>query len=201
MIRKIVLTTLVCLTTVATERSSGQAQQQPQDQQRQQTTPAQPPARQYEFRERYEILNERNIFLRNRSRPQRNATTNPSTGSSTQSSRRPEQLYTLTGIILEEGRRLAFIENMTTGTTERLAVGAAVAGGKIVDVDFHHLEFETGAGQRVNVEVGRTLSGGSRDAAAAVVATQPSSAQIDPSNPNLSREERLRLRRQQELGK
>jgi hypothetical protein len=188
--KKLALAALVLLVAVAAERSAGQAQPQP--------APAQP--RPADFRDRYEILTERNIFLRNRARPQtRNPSTNPSTGSA--QVRKPEQSYVLTGIILEEGRRIAFIENTTTGTTQRLAVGDAVARGKITDVDFHSLEFESAAGERTKVAIGKTLAGSTQGSGAAVATTQPaeSSAPIDPNNPNLSPADRLKLRRQQEM--
>jgi hypothetical protein len=199
--KKSAIVILGSLLFVAPERTAGQAQQQPSPSQ-QPPPPASPQQqRPPDYRERYGVLVERNIFLRNRSRPPvRTPTTNSSGGSSTQSTRRPEQSYLLTGIVMEEGRRIAFIENTITGSTERLAVGAAIAGGKIVDVDFHHLEFESASGQRSKVEIGKTLAGGERSGSAGA-GTQPaeSSAPIDPNNPNLTVEERLKLRRQQQL--
>ena len=195
--KKMILVGVAMLVVVWAGRSFGQGQPQ---QQPQPESPAQqrPP----DYRDRYGVLVEKNIFLRNRSRPPvRSSTTNPSTSSS-RPERRPEQLYTLTGIILEEGRQVAFIENMSTGVTQRLVVGAPIAGGKIVEVDFHYLEFESSSGQRTKVEVGKTLAGGDRSSAM-VAGTQPatseSSVPIDPNKPNLTLEERLRLRRQQEL--
>jgi hypothetical protein len=212
--KKAAIVVLGSLLLVAPERSAGQGQQQqqsPSPQQRQQQSASQqapaPSSQQRppEYRERYSVLVERNIFLRNRSRPPvRTPSTNPSGGSGSQGTRRPEQSFLLTGIVLEEGRRIAFIENTSAGTTERLAVGAAVAGGKIVEVDFHHLEFESASGQRSKVEIGKTLAGGERSGGGGgggeVAGTQPSdtSAPVDPSKANLTPEERLRLKRQQE---
>ena len=192
--KKLALAAILLLVAVAAERSAGQAQQQ------QQQPPPQP--RESDFRERYQILTDRNIFLRNRTRPQSRTPTTQSSSSS-QTARRPEQSYTLTGIILEEGRRIAFIENATTGTTERLAVGAPIARGKISDVGFNYLEYESSTGERTKVEIGKTLAGSTQGTA--VASTQPaaeeSSAPIDPNNPNLSAADRLKLRRQQELKK
>ena len=198
--KKSAVVILGLLTFVAPQRTAGQAQQQSQSQQPQSSSQQRPP----DYRERYGVLVERNIFLRTRSRPPvRTPTTNQSGSSSTQSARRPEQSYLLTGIAIEEGRRIAFIENTSTSSTERLAVGASIAGGKIVAVDFHHLEFESASGQRSKVEIGKTLAGGERSSSGSteVAGTQPSdsSAPIDPNKPNLTPEEKLKLRRQQEL--
>ena len=194
--KKLALASILLLVALLAERSAGQAQQQ------QQQAPPQP--RESDFRERYQILTDRNIFLRNRTRPQSRTPTTNQSGSSSRSARRPEQSYTLTGIILEEGRRIAFIENATTGTTERLAVGAPIARGKITDVGFNYLEFESATGERTKVEIGTTLAGSTQGSA--VASTQPaaaeeSSAPIDLNNPNLSAADRLKLRRQQELKK
>lgn len=184
---------------VAPQHTVGQAQQQSQSQQSSSSPQQRPP----DYRERYGVLVERNIFLRNRSRPPARTPTTNSSESGTRPSRRPEQSYLLTGIVMEEGRRIAFIENTSTSSTERLAVGASIAGGKIIDVDFHHLEFESASGQRSKVEIGKTLAGGERSSSGSteVAGTQPSdsSAPIDPNKPNMTPEERLRLRRQQEI--
>lgn len=185
------------LTFVAPQHTVGQAQQQSQSQQSSSSPQQRPP----DYRERYGVLVERNIFLRNRSRPPARTPTTNSSESGTRPSRRPEQSYLLTGIVMEEGRRIAFIENTSTSSTERLAVGASIAGGKIIDVDFHHLEFESASGQRSKVEIGKTLAGGERSSSGGteVADTQPSDAPIDPNKPNLTVEERLKLRRQQQL--
>lgn len=197
--KKSAVVILGLLTFVAPQHTVGQAQQQSQSQQSSSSPQQRPP----DYRERYGVLVERNIFLRNRSRPPARTPTTNSSESGTRPSRRPEQSYLLTGIVMEEGRRIAFIENTSTSSTERLAVGASIAGGKIIDVDFHHLEFESASGQRSKVEIGKTLAGGERSSSGGteVADTQPSdsSAPIDPNKPNMTPEERLRLRRQQEI--
>ena len=184
-----------------------------------QTRPSEPPAparRSQDFSERYAVLADKNIFVRNRPPTRR--------GSSGQSApARPEAMHVLTGITLQEGRHVAFIENTGTRSTQRLLPGESVAGGKVIGVTFDELEFEIN-GQRVKVRVGRNLLGdvatappppaapavaatGSNGAATAPAGAPPS-ANADagppppplPGDPSMSPEERLRLRRQQQMG-
>jgi hypothetical protein len=161
-----------------------------------------PPADDYA---RYAILADKNIFVRNR--PPTRTITNRGPASP----RRTEEAFLLTGFALQEGgRRVAFIENTATGTTQRLLPGDAIAGGKVVAVDFDSILFESGSRQ-VRVEIGRNLlgdrftpasAGGGATNGAGGSTTAPAAAPGAPlpGDANLSAEEKMRLRRQQQMG-
>lgn len=159
-----------------------------------------------DFSERYGILTDKNIFVRNRP-PTRKA------GARIVSPGRPEAMHILTGIALQEGRHVAFIEDTAARKTQRLLQGDSVAGGKLVEVTFDAVEFENN-GKRLRVPIGRNLLGD-----VAVVTTAPTSNSTTapssndsskantappppplPDAPNLSPEERMKLRRQQQMG-
>ena len=106
-----------------------------------------------DFAGRYGILTEKNIFVRNR--PPTRAAARPIVSAGP---RRPEESLVLTGIAIQEGRHVAFIENSATRSTQRLMPGDTVAGGKVVAVDFDGLEFESN-GQKVRVAIGRNFLG------------------------------------------
>ena len=157
-------------------------------------------------REHYAILADKNIFVRNRP-PTR---TSPRPAGNT---RRPEESYALTGVAIQEGRRVAFVENRSTNATQRLLAGASILDGKIVEVGLDSVEFES-AGRRIQVRVGRNFLGDVFAASAlpATSSTSPTGSTTAPANPgaspvkpdaplpndaNLSLEERMKLRRQQ----
>jgi hypothetical protein len=155
------------------------------------------------YREQYGVVSERNIFLRSRYRP---PSTRPSyTSSATQ--RVPEQSFVLRGVVLEDGEQRAYFEDGQRATL-KLRTGDAIARGKIAEIDVNAVLYEA-PGQQVWVVVGSDLTSqplmpGASPAsiAAAGAATQPSSASsIDPNDPNLSLEERMKLRRMKELNR
>ncbi|WP_428937152.1 hypothetical protein [Fontivita pretiosa] len=170
--------------------------------------PSTSPAAPYSYRERYGVLWERNIFLRERGRRERvDRDFRPA------APRLPEQSLVVTGIVFEDGEYRAYIEDVSRGTTLKLSVGDAVARGKVVGIEIDAVAYENYAGVTW-IPIGSNLAGASvtsvsdaRIAAAAAgyaATTQPSAggagAAINASGANLSIEERLRLRRMQELG-
>ena len=196
---------------------------------RQSSAGASAPKRREDFAARFGVVYEKNIFLRDRPTYNPHARdAAPATGPSF-TPRRPEESYVLTGIKLQEGRHVAFIENTGGGGgTQRVLIGGAIAGGKVVDLDLDALEYESG-GKRTRIEVGRNLAGavvftppaapppsstaaaaarpagptppgGAPPVAGAAPAGAPGGTAIDPNNPNLSVEERMKLRRAQQLG-
>jgi hypothetical protein len=118
------------------------------------------------FGSRYAILIERNIFSRNR--PQRYIPIGGSRDSGEKKFAPPseETSYVLTGVIREDGKYAAFIENSRTGATVKAKVGDAVARGKITAIHIDGLTYES-EGKSLALQVGKTLSGekpGSRSA-------------------------------------
>jgi hypothetical protein len=156
---------------------------------------------------RYAILADKNIFVRNRPPTRTITNRGPS------SPRRTEEAFLLTGFALQEGRRVAFIENTATGSTQRLLPGDSIAGGKVVAVEFESILFESGSRQ-VRVEIGRNLLGdrftpatpttgvtnGAGGSTTAPVAAPGVPGTPLPGDANLSPEEKMRLRRQQQMG-
>jgi hypothetical protein len=169
-----------------------------------QTRPAAAQPAQERFSDRYEILTEKNIFLRNRPRAR-------STSRAPSGPRRVEETFVLTGIALQEGRHVAFIENSGTRATQRLLPGEAVAGGKVISVELDSLEFES-KGRRFRVAIGRNLLGDvfvAETPTATSPGADPSSAPTSAGSSggatpplaggdaDLSAEERMKRRRQQ----
>jgi hypothetical protein len=154
------------------------------------------------FAERYGVIVEGNMFLRDRRVASRDtSSTQPSAPPPS-----PEQILMLTGIVFEEGGFRAYFENLREGTVVRVAPGDAIAKGLVAEILIDAVAYYTDDEPRW-IEIGHDLTG---KAAAAV--TAPSSAgastpangptttfspDVDPST--LSPADRLRLRRQQEL--
>ena len=145
------------------------------------------------YAERYAVLSERNIFLRDRARPapvQRTSTTQ-------QSPRAPEQSFVLTGVVAEDGEFRAYVEDRGHGGMLRLSVGDAIARGRIVDIDIDAVAYESN-GQMNWVNIGSDLTGSAAPGVAAML-SGPTSMPTNINPAILTLEERLKLRRQQEL--
>jgi hypothetical protein len=172
--------------------------------------PAAPAAQGDEFAQRYALLADKNIFVRNR------PPTRSITNRGPETPRRAEEAFLLTGIAMQEGRHVAFIENTASGTTQRLLPGDPVAGGKVVAVEFDALEFEAN-GRTTRIGIGRNLLGdrftptstapgsttapaGANGGSAAAAPAAGAPAAPLPGDANLSPEERMKLRRQQMTG-
>jgi hypothetical protein len=200
-----------------------------------QPAPPPPPPQSFKpskYTEQYAVLEQKNIFLKARVawRPpeQRTDRTDRTPGSGGDwRVRRPEESLVLTGIALQEGRHVAFVENTSAYTTTRLTPGQSLASGKIIAVERDHVEYEAN-GQRLRIDIGRNFTGGVASVGSASVgftspgmtvtgsssaasgtaspataasaggAAAPAGPPLDPNNPNLSIEERMRLRRAQE---
>ncbi|GMV95862.1 MAG: hypothetical protein HRF43_13155 [Phycisphaerae bacterium] len=157
------------------------------------------------YRERYEVLSERNIFLRERrrrreERPQSRPYSPP---------RPVEESYALRGVVFEEGLFRAYIENLRSGEMLRVQVGDALLRGVVSEIQMDAIEYDQG-GRRTWIEIGQTLTGsqavasgsfgsGSSAGDSSSSASQPSSPLPDANDPNLTIEQRMRLRRQQQL--
>ncbi len=169
------------------------------------------------YQERYSVLSERNIFVKDRARlapPRASSSTRPAIP------RAPELDYVLTGVVLEDGEFRAYVESSRGGGILKLRIGDPIARGQITQIQIDAIEYTSPAG-RAWVDIGHDLSGaiaaippvpsgvvvapssaGSSSGSASVSASTgtPSAATLpsDPNNPNLSIAERMRLRRLQE---
>ena len=206
---------------------------QPQQQQPQQPQ-SQPPRQSSQstrerYSDRYSILTQRNIFLKDRSRGSRNGSDGRGgNGSTTQSStqpshRSPEETLLLRGIVMEQGEVRAYFEDIANSRMVRVGMGETIARGRITSIGLDAVEYETpgsggspsnaGGEHRTFVAIGTDLTGKvseydlpSSSAAAATMATtspvMPSGVEgLNPNDPNLTMEQRLKLRRMQELKK
>ena len=151
--------------------------------------------------DRYAVLETRNVFMRDRSRP----ASRPSNSSSGPTTRRSaEEMLVLRGIALEDGGIRAYVEDTSAGSTLRVSPGEKLAHGIVSTVAIDAIEYEHD-GKYLWVEIGRDLTG--KVAAAPAIVSSSSSASassspttlpanVDLNDPNLSAEQRMRLRRQ-----
>jgi len=152
-----------------------------------------PPARP---RDRYDVLVQRNIFMRHEGGPGRSRS---SDGPTTRPSR--NESWLLTGTAILDDRSVAFVENTTTGAAKRLKVGDLIDGNRVAKIESAGVDIEAGGGTR------RVALGASFDGSAAPT-TMPSPAGVDGgaageggSSSEASILERLRARRNQEMNK
>ena len=182
------------------------------------------------YSDRYSILTQRNIFLKDRSRGSSRSGSNGGSGSTTQAStqpahRSPEETLLLRGIVMEQGEVRAYFEDIANSRIVRVAMGEPIARGRITSIGLDAVEYETtgtgsgsavgaggAAGHRTFVAVGNDLTGKvseydmpSSSAAAAMATTSPVMPSgiegLNPNDPNLTPEQRMKLRRMQELKK
>jgi hypothetical protein len=188
------------------------------------------PAAPQRYSDRYSILSQRNIFLKDRSRGSssgggRDGRNGSTTQASSQPSRRPiEESMVLTGIVEEGGQYRAYVEDQLAGAVLRVSNGERLAHGRVARIGIDSIEYEpqstTGGatgGQKTVVAIGSDLTGrevnfalsafaagGSSSAAGGSTTgpTLPSGVEgLNPNDPSLTMEQRLKLRRAQELKK
>jgi len=122
----------------ASEEASGEADAQPE-----------------QAWERYKLIVERNIFLRNRSRPVRRTIETVRRAAPT-----PERSTVLTGTLRRGEEWIAFVEDLRTGVTSSVRAGEPLLRGRLAAVALDYIEYELD-GQTVQVKVGDSLAGGS----------------------------------------
>jgi hypothetical protein len=155
------------------------------------------------YSDRYSVLSERNIFLKDRSQP----STRP-TAATRPSPSDPERSNVLRGIVVEEDGYRAYVENNTIGTVSRLAVGDPIARGKITAIDIDAIAYETPTGNAW-IAIGHDFTGQQAaassgeasisSAASSTPTTTPAGLEgLNPNDPNLTVEQKLKLRRLQE---
>ncbi|HEY7087386.1 MAG TPA: hypothetical protein VH518_04805 [Tepidisphaeraceae bacterium] len=158
------------------------------------------------YSDQYGVLTDRNIFMRDRSSRRDRGDVRRSFGPTT-----PEQSYVLTGIVFEDGDYHAYFEDLNRGGVQKLVTGGSIARGQISDIEIDGVEYAGTNGQTAWVEIGSNLTGtriGSVSAervnaalgsgGGGATAAPGALPNIDPNNPNLTVEERMRLRRMQE---
>lgn len=109
--------------------------------------------------EKYKVIAQRNVFLRDRSRP------GSQTGVAAPPVYRPESAFMLTGVVRQGEEYIALLEDTRRNVTSRVRIGDSVADGLIVGITLDAIVYEKND-QTAQIEVGKRL--------AEVPSTQPS---------------------------
>lgn len=171
-------------------------------------TPVQSSTTRQSDRDRYAVLTEQNIFVKDRRTLRRNDRPSGERPAMTELQRlkeTPEAKYVLTGVVFEDGEYRAFVEDTNASKVLRMSVGEPIARGKITEIDIDTIAYES-SGKTTIINVGTTLTGipysaftATPGATPAPAGAAPSTPLPDPNNPNLTIEERMKLRRAAEL--
>jgi len=170
-----------------------------------------------DYSTKYTLLERKNIFLKGRRPVVGPGSPGYNNPGDNLPPRRPEELQVLRGISLQEGRRVAFVENTGNNTTSRLTPGSAILSGKITEVGGDYITYDE-AGRQTRIEIGHNFagavatgyvpagggggdSGGGSFNVSGSASASSGAAPPDPNNPNLSVEERMKLKRLQEQQK
>ena len=178
------------------------------------TRPAASPSARASYSDRYGILEDRNIFVRERS-ARRNIGRDRSASTTQAAPRPPEEKFILTGVVLEDEGYRAYVEDADRSQTLRLAPGDALARGRVAAIMLDAIAYEPtagGGGQRIWVEIGSDLTGKPSTLLSSSYGSVPTTAPttgpviadvsgLNPNDPNLTPEQRMKLRRAQELQK
>ncbi len=93
-----------------------------------------------------------------------------------------------------------WVENTDSSTITKLRVGDPIAHGIVTQIQIDAFEYET-TGRRGWIEVGQSLTGEQVVARSTSAGTTQPSSLPNPNDPNLTIEQRMKLRRMQELNK
>jgi hypothetical protein len=144
--------------------------------------------------EKYQVVVDRNIFMRDRSAA-KSAGTEAKTPAE---SKAVSSSSVLTGILQRGGDIIAFFENPETKKTARIRPGEEIEGGKIISATRDEAVYEKD-GQRTNITIGSDLTGakvaGMNKAATAAVEGGKDAKGAVSADPI---EQRMRERRRQE---
>jgi len=154
----------------------------------------------------YKVVVERNIFSRDRGRVREGAPT-----ASPQASPRPERYIVLTGIVRQGKQLIAFLEDVRTGATTRARIGDALAQGRLTNITLDCVQYESN-GETAEIGIGENLEGGASTpmisqeffeaaGAAGAAAAPTSEGEAAATTDEAAILERLRQKRERELGK
>jgi hypothetical protein len=163
----------------------------------------------------YSVVAEKNIFLRDRSRPSSTSRSTRDSYSSTQRTQKSiEEQLVLTGVVFEDGEFHAYVEDTSADKILKLASGDSVGHGRVGQIEIDAVLYQTTTKPPLWVDIGSDFTGKSYGAfsdssssyssssasASAAPSTGPAASQpaINPNDPNLTVEQRMRLRAQQQ---
>ncbi|HYO09327.1 MAG TPA: hypothetical protein VER17_10180 [Tepidisphaeraceae bacterium] len=167
------------------------------------------------YNDRYGIIAERNIFLRDRraaAAAARGGAGGGATSQPTQGRPTGERALVLTGVAVELDGLRAYLEDLERGTVVKVSVGDALARGRVSAIEIDAMQYQNPAGQLTWITVGDDLTGrpspamssdsGGGLALAATASTMPSGIDgLNPNDPNLTIEQKMKLRRAAEMQK
>jgi hypothetical protein len=112
------------------------------------------------------------------------------------------------GIVHELGAYRAYVEDTSANSILRLSAGDKLALGRVTGIDIDAIEYEQG-GTKKSIEVGSDLTGKSSTPLDVLVGAEPTTGPVmpsgveglNPNDPNLTVEQRMKLRRAQELNR
>ena len=149
------------------------------------------------FANTYGVIIDHNIFLKDR-------TVRPDTTqrSSTQRARGVNESLVLRGVAFEDGQYRAYVEDIDNLRMLRLGPGDAVGHGRIAQIDIDSLLYQHD-GSEDWIDVGADFTGkqvitipeDSTESAGGGVATTGPAEAINPNDPNLTIEQKMKLRR------
>lgn len=179
--------TWISIAAIACAATAAIAQQRPAS-----TTTTRPAGASTLPADHYNVVVERNIFVRDRRKPvvASTRTTRPATPPPSL-----ESTLVLRGVVLEEGAFRAYFENTSANELLRVAAGDALAKGHVVEISIDAVAFESANGL-VWVKVGDNLVG------SRIASADPTPASTSPTGPGPAGESdvarRMRERREQQ---
>jgi hypothetical protein len=148
------------------------------------------------YTDKYAVLELRNVFLKDRSRP----TSRPSSSSTQPSSHRSaEESLALRGIAIEDSGYRAYVEDLNTTAMLKVSPGDTLARGHVTAIELDAIAYEHD-GKQMWVNIGNDLTGktapGATPTYGSSATTSPTTlpANIDLNDPSLTVEQRMKLR-------
>ena len=147
--------------------------------------------------ERYEVLVKRNIFSRERGRPDP-----PVRGAVSTAPPPPERYLLLRGVLKQGEEWTAILEDARTGSVTKAHVGDGVLEGRVTGITMDSIDYEKD-GRAAHVALGQNLEGGGSARTAGATSAPAAGAAAGAATGTAGQAdilEQLRQRRQRELG-
>ena len=155
--------------------------------------------------DRYQVLSERNIFVRNRGQITENKDGSAQTVKAIDDT---DQYFVLTGTAQRGQEGIAFVEDIRSGQTVKVRTGDPIGKGKLIRITLDHAEYEC-EGKTTRIEIGNTFTGITAPQVSTVTAVPPEPGiSADPSRSAHETDadkaaviEQMRKRREQQMGR
>jgi len=154
--------------------------------------------------DRYRMLSERNIFVRDRGVLSESRPVSEQTARAIHDDNDKDLVLTA---IAQKGREyIAFVENTRSGETIKVRPGDPIGKGKLVKITLSHVEYES-EGTTARIEIGSSLAGLTVSPVSTATAASPEpDVSTDPDRPANATDdgtsailERMRKRREQQI--